>query len=106
MPSTYDVGDIVRIGSTFTDTGGTKADPTTVYFHYDTPTSTAPSTFSHATTATGSAGNINRTTDGVYFFLITTTGPGLYESRFFSTGVITAAAETWFSVRPLRVSTG
>ena len=41
MPSTYDVGDQVRITSTFTDVDGAVGDPTSVQFLYDSPTSTA-----------------------------------------------------------------
>ncbi len=37
MGSTYDIGDVVRVTGTFTDTGGTVGDPTTCNFLYDTP---------------------------------------------------------------------
>lgn len=106
MPSTYDVGDIVRVIGTFTDTGGTVGDPSSVHFHYDTPTSTAPTTASRSTTTTGATNGISKESTGVYFSDITTTGKGLYEARIFSTGTLQAAGETWFSVRGLRVTTG
>ena len=105
MPSTYDVGDIVTITGTFTDTGGTVGDPTTVHFLYDTPTSTAPSTATRTSTSTGAVGGITKASTGVYTFPITTTGQGLYETRFTSTGALTASGESWFSVRSQRVST-
>ena len=44
MASTYDIGDVVRVAGTFTDTGSVVGDPTTVNFLFDTPTSTAPTT--------------------------------------------------------------
>ena len=105
MPSTHDIGDIVRITGTFTDTGGTNADPTTVHFLYDTPTSTAPTTATRTSTSTGAVGGITRASTGVYYVDITSTGQGLYETRFTSTGVIGASVESWFSVRPRRVTT-
>ena len=105
MPSTYDIGDIVTITGTFTDTGGVVGDPTTVHFLYDTPSSTAPSTATRTSTSTGAVGGITKASTGVYKFPITTTGHGLYETRFTSTGALTASGESWFSVRPQRVST-
>ena len=105
MASTHDIGDIVRITGTFTDPGGTNADPTTVQFLYDTPTSTAPTTATRTSTSTGAVGGITRASTGVYYVDITSTGRGLYEARFTSTGVIGASVESWFSVRPRRVTT-
>lgn len=105
MPSTYDVGDVVRITGVYTDTGALLQDPDTVHFHYDTPTSTAPSTQQRTGATTGTVNGITRASSGTFFFDITTTGRGLYEGRFKSTGTVTAAGETWFSVRPLRVTT-
>ena len=105
MGSTYDVGDIVRITGTFTDTGGIVGDPTTVKFLYDTPTSTAPTTAARTSTAAGAVGGITKASTGVYEYDITTTGQGLYESRYTSTGSLAASGETWFSVRPQRVTT-
>ena len=105
MATTYDVGDIVRCWSTFTDTGGTRSDPTTVYFAYENSAGV-----SYSTTYTG-AGDIVKATlptshsTGVYYYDITTTGQGLYEYRFTSTGLITASAESYFSVRRQRVTT-
>ena len=105
MPSTYDIADIVRITGTFTDTGGTNADPTNIAFLYDTPTSTAPSTATRTSTGIDTVNGITRVSTGVYYFDITTTGRGLYETRFTSSGVISASVESWFSVRPRRVTT-
>ena len=105
MPSTYDIGDVVRAIGTFTDTGGNVGDPTTVNFLIDTPTSTAPSTFTRTSTSTGAVGSINKETTGVYFYDFTATGKGLYEWRFTSTGTLAASGESWASVRPRRVTT-
>lgn len=104
MPSTYDVGDIVTVQATFTDTGGTVGDPTTVYFHYENPAGSV-STAGRTSTAAGPVNGITKVSTGIYTYDITCTGRGLYETRFFSTGTLQAAGESWFSVRPLRVST-
>ena len=105
MASTYDIGDVVRVAGTFTDTGGTVGDPTTVHFLYDTPTSTAPTTATRTSTALGLVTGIGRASTGIYYYDITTTGKGLYETRFTSTGSLAASGESWFSVRPRRVTT-
>ena len=105
MGSTYDRGDIVRITGTFTDTGGTVGDPTTVHFLYDTPTSTAPTTATRTSTASGAVGGITKSSTGVYYYDISSTGQGLYETRFTSTGALAASGESWFSVRHHRVTT-
>ena len=105
MPSTYDIGDVIRVTGTFTDTGGTVGDPTTVNFLYDTPTSTAPSTATRTSTAAGVVGGIAKESTGVYYVDMTATGRGLYETRFTSTGSLAASGESWFSIRPRRVTT-
>lgn len=105
MPSTYDQGDQVRITGTFTDTGGTVGDPTTVNFLYDTPTSTAPTIATRTSTSTGAVNGITKLSTGVYHYTVPTTGQGKYEARFTSTGTLAASGESWFSVRPQRVTT-
>jgi hypothetical protein len=110
MPSTYDIGDLVTVIGTFTNstsTGGPGgvADPTTVNFLYDTPSSTAPTTATRTSTSTGSVGGISKLSTGLYLSTITSTGSGLYEYRFTSTGTVAASGESWFSVRPQRVTT-
>ncbi len=105
MPTTYDQGDIIRAIGTFTDTGGTVGDPTTVNFLIDTPTSVAPTTFTRTDTSTGGVGSISKETTGGYFHDFTATGKGLYEWRFTSTGTLAASGESWASIRPRRVTT-
>ncbi len=98
MPNYYDVGDIVRTSSTFTDTGGTKADPTTVHYVLTTPDGTDIENTRTSTEAL--VDTISRTTDGVYFRDVTIgTSSGPYWYRFSSTGIITSAAEANFRVR-------
>ncbi len=99
MPNYYDVGDVVRTSSTFTDTGGVKADPTTVHYVLTTPDGTDIEN-TRTSTDTGPIDTINRVSTGVYFRDITIgTSSGPYWYRFSSTGVITSAAEANFRVR-------
>ena len=99
MANAYDQGDIVRMSSTFTTTGGVKADPTTVTFVYTTPDGT-DSVVTRSGTSTGSTGNIFRSTDGVYFTdAVIGSSSGPYWYRYSSTGVITAMDEATFRVR-------
>ena len=105
MPSTYDIGDVVRAIGTFTDTGGSLGDPSSVNFLIDTPTSTAPSTFTRTSTSTGAVGSIVKESTGKYFHAFTATGNGLYEWRFTTTGTLAASGESWASIRPRRVTT-
>lgn len=105
MGSTYDIGDVVRITGTFTDTGGLLGDPSSVHFLFDTPSSTGPNAFSRTSTELGNVGGIVRLSTGVYYYDVASTGRGLYETRFTSTGTLAASGESWFSVRRQRVST-
>jgi hypothetical protein len=105
MPSTFDIGDVIRVTGTFTDTGGIVGDPTTVNLLYDTPTSVAPTTATRTSTSIGAVGGITKASTGVFEYDITTTGQGLYEWRYTSTGSLAASGESWFSVRPQRVTT-
>lgn len=98
MPNYYDVGDIVRTSSTFTDTGSVKADPSAVDFIYTTPDG-SDNAFNRTTTATGAVDTIVRSTVGNYHRDITTTASGTYWYRYASTGNITTAAEANFRVR-------
>jgi hypothetical protein len=104
MPANYDIGDVVRCSSTFTDTGGVKQDPTTVDFVYTTPAGV--DTVNTRTGATpGEVDSITRASSGTFFRDVTCTATGPYWYRFSSTGTITTSAEWNFRVRTLRTST-
>ena len=104
MPANYDIGDTVRTSSTFTDTGGTKTDPTLVKFVYTTPDGT-DTVFTRSGTGSTSTGSIVRTTDGVYYRDLVTTASGPYWYRYSSTGNITTASESNFRVRKRHTTT-
>ena len=101
MPSTYDIGDLVTVTGRFTNSTGGPADPTTITFLYDTPTSTVATSATRpgSSTAANPTDGITRVSAGVYTANVTCTGAGLYETRFTSTGLVTASGESWFSVR-------
>ncbi len=105
MPTTYAIGHLVTVTGTFTDTGGVVGDPTSVSMLYDSPTSTAPTILTRTSTSTGAVGSITKLSTGIYTAQIETTGVGLYEYRYTSTGVLTVSGESWFSVAPRRVTT-
>lgn len=111
MATTFDIGDVIRVKATFTTSTGstTPADPTSVNFAYDTPTSTAPTTDTIVPPSTiGGASLIHTDTTGStgqFYVDITATGKGLYEYRWTSTGTLATSEESWFSVRGRRVTT-
>ncbi len=97
-PNYYDIGDVVRTSSTFTDTGGTKADPGGLTWVFTEPDGT-DTVHTRSGTGSTSTGSIFRTTDGVYYRDWTVTASGTHWYRYSSTGNITAAAEANFRVR-------
>jgi hypothetical protein len=98
-PNYYDVGDIIRTSSTFTDTGGTKTDPSTVHYVFTTPAG-VDSVHTRVGATTGTVDTVVRgATAGTYFRDVTATSSGTYWYRFNSTGNITSAAEANFRVR-------
>ena len=98
MPSYYDIGDIVRISGVFTDTGGTRKDPTQTKFVYTNPAG-VDVVRTRSGTATGTSNGITLISSGNYISLVTCTASGPYHYRFSSTGVVTTADEGVFRVR-------
>lgn len=95
MANTYDIGDVVRLTATFTDTGGTAADPSSVKFYYEDPSGN----FSTET----STGNIVNSAVGTYYVDLTLDESGVWEYRVSSTGTIQASEEGYFVARARRV---
>ncbi len=98
MATTYDIGDKIRETCTFANAAGTATDPTTVYCYVEKPSGTVTSHTYPTSTA------LSRTGTGVYLIDVITTGYGTYEIRFSSTAGVVASQETYFSVRPRRVT--
>jgi hypothetical protein len=98
MANTYDLGDVVRLIATFTDTGGTLADPTTVTFTYGSPLD------SWTTEVSGISTGVTNPSTGVYTIDLLPGLPGVWPYKVNSTGLITTASESYFRVRHPRVS--
>lgn len=94
----YDVGDLVRVTGTFTDSAGTATDPTVVGFKYNDPAGTT-TTYIYGTDA-----EVVKDSTGVYHVDISATTKGVWEYRWYATGVGQSAGEGHFTVRVSRFS--
>ena len=100
MANEYDIGDTVRLTGTFTDTGGSPADPTTVTIWVKAPTSTVQVYVS------GTTGMANPAV-GTFHSDYVPPSSGVFSYRIFSTGTIVTAEDGLFRVKtPLVASTG
>ena len=104
MPSTYDIGDVVRTWGRFsTSTSSTDyQDPSRVNYLYDTPSETRSTDFLDPPGTTSST-LIKRSSTGEFYVDILTTEDGLYEYRWTSTGTLQTSEEGRFLVRDRRV---
>lgn len=92
---TYDIGDVVRISSTFTQ-NAVAIDPSTVSLTVKDPAATSTTyTYAGATVTKDSVGN--------YHVDVAPTLTGTYKYRWVSTGTGQAAEENSFQVRTRRV---
>lgn len=96
MASTYDIGDVVRITSTFAQSA-VAIDPTTVALVLKAPDLTS-------TTYTYALATVTKDSTGNYHVDIPVLQTGTYRYRWTSTGTGAASEESWFQVRPRRVS--
>jgi hypothetical protein len=96
MANTYDIGDIVRLSASYTDTGGTPANPTTVAFVYERPSGSY-------STETSTGPNVTNPSVGSFHLDVEIDEAGLWEYRVTSAGSIQASTEDYFIVRARRV---
>jgi len=89
--NTYDKGDSVRLGATFT-VSDVNTDPTTVTLKVKNPAGVT-------STYTYGAAEITKSATGIYYKDITVTDDGMYYYRFEGTGTCVAASEHGFEVR-------
>lgn len=94
--ATYDIGDKLRIGVTFTDVAGTAGDPTTILLKVKPPNETII-TYTYGTDA------ITRTGTGVYYLDYQVAKTGLHWYRWEGSGALTVVTEGSFDVRRKRV---
>lgn len=95
IATTYDIGDVARISSTFGDTGGTATNPTQVSYRILYPDGSR-STFQTTTT---SSTDVQHLATGSYFMDILTTASGSYQITVTSTGNIRTGSNHYFIVR-------
>jgi hypothetical protein len=98
--TSYDLGDVVRITGTWTDSGGTATDPGTIAFNYTDPNGAATS-LTYPTDA-----EIVKSSTGVYYVDVTASLEGTWFWRWVSTGSGAAADEGQFAVTRTTIRAG
>jgi hypothetical protein len=87
----YDIAEPIRLRGTFTNNAGVAADPTTVTLKLKLPSG-------QIVTATYAAGEVTRSSTGIYYYDWTTTMRGRHYYQFVGTGAAIAVEETFFDV--------
>lgn len=98
MANTYDVGDLVRVTGTFTDSSGNAQDPTAVYCAFKDPSGNV-TTYQY-----GQDAALEKSSTGVYYVDIDVDEAGVWYYRWYATGTGQAAGESTFSVREQEVT--
>lgn len=91
--ATYDVGDLVRVTGTFTNSAGEALDPTAVNCKVKDPSGNV------VTYVYGTDDELVKTSTGVYYVDVDADEAGDWWARVYSTGTGQAASEYIFSVR-------
>lgn len=99
MANTHDIGDLVKITAAFADTDGAAVDPTAVTCYYKDPSGNISELVYGVDT------DVVKSDTGSYYTTIAVDESGSWYYRWKGTGAVIAAAEDWFSVRQLEVST-
>lgn len=94
MANTYDIGDVVRVTATFTNSSGAAADPTAILMKQKDPTPTT-TTYTYLTDVA-----LVKDSTGVYHVDVYPTIAGTWYYRFEGTGTVQAASENSFIVNP------
>jgi hypothetical protein len=92
VASTYDVGDVARLSTTFA-TSGVAVDPSSVALTILTP-GWVSTTYTYGVDA-----QIVKSATGAYYSDLTLTAAGRYRWRWVSAGTGAAATESWLTVR-------
>lgn len=95
MANTYDIGDYVRISSTFRQNAAL-IDPSTVSVTVKAPDGTSV-TYSYA------GSTVTKDSLGIYYVDVAPSLVGTYRYRWQSTGTGAGAEESWFQVRARKV---
>ena len=83
----YNIGDLVTVEGTFTDTAGTVQDPTAIYVRTKAPDGTI------TTKQSGVDGEVTNPSVGVYRMNVDLAQSGRYYYRVYSTGTYQAAED-------------
>ena len=94
MANTYDIGDVIRVTGTWTDTDGTAVDPGALTFSFKDPSDNS-TTYTYDTDA-----ELVKDATGVYYVDVTIDEEGTWFYRFASTSSNVAAAEGYFFAAP------
>jgi hypothetical protein len=95
----FNVGDLVRITGTWSDTAGTTVDPTTVTVYYKDPSSNITELVYGVDT------DVVKSDTGIYYVDIDIDEPGNWYYRWKGVGVAQAADSDWFYINPVTIST-
>lgn len=90
--NTYDIGDLVRIQSTFKNVDGTVVDPTTITFKLKTPDGTV------TTYVYGSNAEVVKEGTGIYHVDWSCTQAGQHIYLYVGTGTVQTAEDATFMV--------
>lgn len=89
--SVYQVGDLLRLQVSFTDSVGTAVDPTTVALSVINPAGTE-------TEYTYAGGSVTKSATGTYYYDLTVSSSGRHLYRWLAGGAYVAADEGSFTV--------
>jgi len=95
--NTYDVGDLLRVVGTFTDSAGAVQDPTVIKLSTKDPAGTV-TTYTYVASPEA---DIFKTATGIYYSDIDLSSAGTWYYRWWSTGTGQASGETRVEVRKL-----
>jgi len=93
--NTYDLGDLIRVTGTFTDSASAAQDPTAVKLSFKDPSGNV-TTYVYVTDA-----QLVKSATGIYYVDIDLDEVGTWWYRFWSTGTGQASGETRLEVRKL-----
>ena len=96
MATDYDIGDLVRLSATFTNTAGAVTDPTATTCSIRVPSGTV------TTHTYGVSADLVRDSTGLFHLDYSPTVEGIHNYRFVGTGACQTAEEKPFYIRPLR----
>lgn len=91
-PVAYDIGDVARLSSAFTNAAGAAADPTTVTVKVRPPSG-------EIITRTYAASEVVKDSTGNYHFDYTILEEGVHYYKYYGTGSVIAAEESSFEVQ-------